>query len=658
MNESHMVTGPSNCVRPRNAQSSEVEGRHLVDAVNNTAVEFPHDKLIHEIFSENVARAPGATAVASSSTSLSYSELDRAANQLAHYLRKQGLAIGEYVPIVLQRGISMIIAQVAVLRCGAAYVPIDPAAPYERQQFIIRDCRARFPVTEDTLDSAGLTDLSDVKHLRVIDAPMPEWTPDTSFQLSPKSASHVMYTSGSTGVPKGVIVPHRGVSRLAVNNGYAEIRPTDCIAHCANPAFDASTFEIWAALLNGASIFIVPAKTVTDSDLLAETLAKHGVTILFLTTALFNQHAASSPKLFSQFRYVLFGGESADPGAVRQVLRIGAPTYLLNVYGPTEATAFATTYRISSIADDATYIPIGKPISNTKIHILDSKRQPVPIGVAGEIYVGGPGVACGYLNRPELTIERFVPDCFSPNSREHLYRTGDLGSWQADGNITFLGRNDYQIKIRGFRVEPGEVEAALQEHAAVKQALVILREDTPGEKRLVAYVITTECHSKVAESTHAPTETIRQLREFLSARLPAYLIPAAIVVIDEFPLTSNGKIDRSKLPAPGDRSQLEQEYVAARSETEKILTCIWSNVLGLDIVGIDDNFLELGGHSISGIKLALQVSDKFSIQMRSHAVFEYPTIREMAQLVGFTLMLVESACSTWPDTTTFEEGVI
>ena len=457
---------------------------------NATAAPYPRDKLIHELFEEQVQRTPDVIAAVYEGRSFTYAELNRRANQLAHYLNKQGVQIGEYIPILMPRCLQMLIAQLAVLKSGGVYVPVDPQLPVERQAFMIRDCGAHRVLAEQAVraeleqDSLQWIDCSEaVGRLEDLS------TDNLKLQVSAPPAAYVMYTSGSTGVPKGVVVPHRAVNRLVINNGYAQIEPTDCIAHCSNPTFDASTFEIWGALLNGASVLIVPQSVVLDAGRFAEVLSKQRVTVLWLTVGLLTQYTEALAGVFGQLRYLLTGGDVVEPATIRRVMSCSPPRHVLNGYGPTECTTFSATHLIEAADDDTRTIPIGRPISNTRIYILDSYLQPVPIGVAGEIYIGGAGVALGYLNRPELTAERFITDPFSTDPQARLYKSGDLGRWRVDGNIDFLGRNDQQVKLRGFRIELGEIEAHLLQHSNVKEAVVLAREDEPGEKRLMAYVV-------------------------------------------------------------------------------------------------------------------------------------------------------------------------
>jgi acyl-coenzyme A synthetase/AMP-(fatty) acid ligase len=348
-----------------------------------------------------------------------------------------------------------------------------------------------------------------------------------------------MYTSGSTGVAKGVEVPHRAISRLVINNGYLDFQPNDRVAFAANPAFDASTLEVWGALLNGGRVVVIDQETVLSPLRFVQALQASAVNVMWLTVGLFNQYAGELLGVLPSLRYLVVGGDVLDPRVIGRVLREGAPQHLLNGYGPTETTTFASVYRIEAVSAQGS-IPIGRPIANTQIYLLDRLMQPVPIGVAGEIYIGGAGVARGYLNRPQLTAQRFISDPFSGDPQARIYKTGDLGRWLADGNIEYLGRNDTQVKMRGFRIELGEIEAKLSALEGVREAVVLAREDAPGEKRLVAYVT---AQSGVELSADA-------LRGQLLAVLPEYMVPSAYVSLAALPLTGNGKVDRKALPAP------------------------------------------------------------------------------------------------------------
>lgn len=431
------------------------------------------------------------------------------------------------------------------------------------------------------------------------------------------SLAYVIYTSGSTGQPKGVAIPHRAVNRLVLNTNYIALDGSDVVAQTANCCFDAATFEVWGALLNGACLAIIDQEVLLSPTDLAEELRRRGITTLWLTTSLFNLVAQHAPGAFGGLRQVLFGGEAADARSVAAVLKHGAPSHLINGYGPTETTTFAACHEVRAVPENATSIPIGKPIANTTIYVLDVWRNLVPIGVVGEIHVGGPGLARGYVGAPELTAERFVPDPFSTQPGARLYRTGDRGRWLADGTLECLGRMDQQVKIRGFRVEPGEVEAALKQYHRVRDAVVVVRRVAGEDTRLVAYVVGKSL--ALREST---------LREYLKSKLPDHLVPAAFVFLDQLPLTPNGKVDRCALPKP--EVKVGQATVSPRNAAETKLTALWEKVLGVQPIGVTDNFFELGGSSLAAKRLFLEVQQVFGTRLPLSTLFQAPTVEQLA----------------------------
>ncbi len=432
------------------------------------------------------------------------------------------------------------------------------------------------------------------------------------------NGAYVIYTSGSTGQPKGVTVPHQGVNRLVINTNYINLQPKDVVAFASNFSFDAVTFEIWGTLLHGAKLVGVSKDVVLSPKDFAEFIQEQKISVSFLTTALFNQIANLVPSAFHSMEQLMFGGEAVDIRSVKEVLKNEPPQRLLHVYGPTESTTFTSWYLVQDVPKEATTIPIGRPIANTQIYILDSNLQPVPIGVPGELYIGGDGLARGYLNRPELTGEKFIHNPFSNSQSERLYKTGDLVRYLSDGNIEFLGRIDNQVKVRGFRIELGEIESVLNTHPQIQQAVVLATEDLPGNKRLVAYVVT----SDESLRTH-------QLREFLKFKLPEYMVPSAFVTLDTLPLTPNGKVDRKALPAPDGKISREQEYVAPRTPREEIIANIFASVLGLQAVGIHDNFFELGGHSLLATQLISRLREAFDLEIPLRTLFESPTVTQL-----------------------------
>jgi amino acid adenylation domain-containing protein len=599
----------------------EEEKRRVVRVFNETEREYPRNRVIHELFEHQVARTPDAVAVVYEGCTLTYLELNRKANQLAHYLLERGMQIGEYVPLLMPRSLQLLIAQIAVLKCGGAYVPLDPRMPDERLAFAIDNCGARRILAEGACRSSlaiGATEWVDcVAEERRLEAFSGD---DLSLGMDALCPAYVMYTSGSTGVPKGVIVPHRAVIRLVINSDYVRIQPSDCIPHASNPAFDASTFEIWAALLNGAKLLVVPDCAVLDGERFGKLLLEHRATVLWLTVGLLKQHQHALAEVFGTLRCLITGGDVVEPELARRVLQRAPPECLLNAYGPTECTTFSTTHRVVSGDEQATSIPIGRPIANTKVYILNGALQPLPIGVAGEIYIGGQGVALGYLGRLDLTNERFIRDSFATEQGARMYRTGDFGKWRSDGSIEYLGRNDDQVKIRGYRIELGEIEAQLARHPEVREGVVLARRDEPGERRLVAYVIPREAaHTPSAES----------LREHLKGALPEYMVPSAFVMLDSFPLTPNGKLDRRALPAPDWSAFAIRCYQPPEGEIEEILAGIWQDLLHVERVGRQDSFFELGGHSLLIVQMMERLS-RVGLSAEVRRVFESPTLADLA----------------------------
>ncbi|SFM26708.1 amino acid adenylation domain-containing protein [Rugamonas rubra] len=614
-----------------------------------SATPYPRDGLIHQQFERQAAATPDALALCRGAERLSYAELNRRANRLAHALLALGLAADDRVVLLLSRGSALVVAMLAVLKAGAAYVPLEPDAPAARLRHILADAAPRALLCAAAAASSVELSSYSAKFncpLLPLDehgaaagdqrggAARPETNPDAAaLGLHARQLAYVMYTSGSTGAPKGVMVEHRNVLRLALNGGYAPLAADDCVAHCANPAFDAATWEIWGALLNGARLLVLPAQTVLRPQALNAALLDGGATALFLTTGLFHEYADALEPAFARLRWLLTGGEVLDPQRAARVLgKAGRPRHLLNCYGPTETTTFATTCELGAETAQARAVPIGRPIGNTSVYLLDGEGQPVPIGVTGEICIGGDGVARGYLNQPALSAQRFVADPFSAVEGARMYRSGDLGRWRADGNLEFIGRNDEQLKLRGFRIEPGEIEAVLAAQPGVREALVLLREDSPGERRLVGYV-------SAADGAELDPAALRQA---LKAALPAYMLPSALVRLARLPLTANGKVDRRALPPPDLAAQSEQ--AAGRTDTtapavalsaeEAELAELWRALLRQPRLAGADNFFDLGGHSLLAVRLVARIEQHYGIEFPLDAVFEAPTLNQMAARVA------------------------
>jgi amino acid adenylation domain-containing protein len=594
---------------------------------------------------------------------LTYRELNNRSNKLAHHLQKLGIGPEVLVGICMERSVEMIVGLLGILKAGGAYVPLDPSYPQERLSFMLDDAQVSVLLTQEKL----ITQLPDAitstaqdgaiqnpkvvfldRDWHTIDQESPE---NPTSNVTSDNLAYIIYTSGSTGTPKGVAVPHKAVNRLVFNTNYIKLDPSDKVAQVSNTSFDAATFEIWGALLNGAQLVgISPDVTLSPHDF-ARQLRQEGISVLFLTTALFQQLARTVPQAFESLRYLLFGGEAVDPRWVKKVLAKGPPQRSLHVYGPTESTTFSSFYWVQEVLEEVTSIPIGRPITNTQIYLLDRQLQPVPIGVTGELYIGGEGLARGYLNRPELTAEKFIPNPFIKEKEEEigaensssarLYKTGDLARYRPDGNIEFLGRIDNQVKIRGFRIELGEIEALLNQHPAVRETVVIVQEDIPGDKELVAYI--------VPNQDQAPTSS--QLRQFLKEKLPGYMIPSAYAMLDSLPLTPNGKVDRRVLPAVDTLSlDTKEDYVAPRTTVEEELAGIWAKVLGKQQVGIGihDNFFELGGHSLLATQLTSRIRDAFQVELPVRILFEAPTVATLARHIEAICWAAKNRDTTSP----------
>jgi amino acid adenylation domain-containing protein len=586
---------------------------------NRTDVEYPRDATIHELFEAQAQRTPEAVALTCEEFSLTYRQLSQRANQVAHALREVGVGPEVIVGIYMERSLDMVIAIMGVLKSGGAYVPLDPAYPAERIAFMLEDTRAPVVLTQSKIAAKLARHRATVICL---DSDSPSIAAHSTVNpvstTTPDNLAYVIYTSGSTSTPNGVMIQHRGLCNLAV----AQIRsfgvePDSRVLQFASISFDASVSEIVMALCRGTTLYLPPPGVALVGEALLQTIAYHGITHVTLAPAVLGNLPEVAD--LAPIRTLIAAGEALTEEVAK---RWRAGRHLINAYGPTEATVCTTVHHCR--VGDSGSPPIGRPIANTRVYILDGHGEPAPIGVPGEIYIGGVGVARGYLNQPELTAERFLPDPFAVGAGARMYRTGDLGRWLPDGNIEYLGRNDFQVKIRGFRIELSEVENTLRQHPGVHEAVVTAREDTPGDKRLVAYVVL------AGESAG----TSGELRDYLKQKLPDYMVPAAWVVLSALPLTPNGKVDRKALPAPDTaRPAHSLGFVAPRSETEKKLAGWWAEVLGLDSISIHDNFFELGGHSLTATKLISRIRTGLRIDVPLRGLFERPTVARFSEYI-------------------------
>ncbi len=605
---------------------TQIERQQLLVHWNATQGTYPEDRCIQQLFEEQVECRSESVALSFEEQQLTYGELNRRANQLAHYLQQLGVGPEVLVGVCTERSIEMIVGLVGILKAGGAYVPLDPGYPQERLAFMFQDAQVEILLTQQhlrerfSLDATRLICLdSDWQRI----AEEPQENPESGAR--PDDLAYAIYTSGSTGKPKGITIPHRAISRLVFNTNYIQLTASARIAQASNASFDAATFEIWGALLHGAQLIGISREVMLSVHEFATQLHMRDISILFLTTALFNQIAQEAPQAFDQLETMLFGGEAVDPQWVRVILKQDTPCHLLHVYGPTESTTFTTWYEVQEVLEEATTVPIGRPITNTQIYLLDRELLPVPIGIPGEVYIGGAGLARDYLHRPDLTAERFLPHPFSEKPGARLYRTGDLARYRRDGALEFLGRTDQQVKLRGFRIELGEIEIILSRHAMLREAIVVIQEDGRNDKALIAYIVPAD---------HTALPSTADLRSYLKQKLPSYMIPSAFVMLDTLPLNPHGKIDVRALPKPQHRdADLNIRYVAPRTATEEVLATIWAETFQRERVGIHENFFELGGHSLMATRMLSRIYKRLQVELPMRSLFEAPTIAELAQTI-------------------------
>jgi myxalamid-type polyketide synthase MxaB len=627
-----IVTGPGR--RLSELSPLTAAEQRLLAEWNATAAPYPRDRCIHELFEAQAAKTPAAVAVVFEGQQLTYAELNRRANRLARRLRGLGVGPEVLVGLCVERSPAMVVGLLGILKAGGAYVPLDPAYPPERLAFMLDDSRAPVLVTQKHLAERFAGCVTKVVCLDADGGPMDTADGENLPCLTgPGNLAYVIYTSGSTGKPRGVLVPHRGVVNHNADcvQRYG-LRPGDRVLQFASLSFDTAAEEIFPAWMAGATVVLRQDPTALSLADFLRFVDEERVTLLDLPTSywhLWMAELARAPlPLPSALRWVIAGGDKVLPerfAAWQQY--VGGRVGFSNGYGPTEATIQAVTYEVAAGQEPACQggaVPIGRPIRNVRAHVLGAHLQLVPIGVAGELFLGGPCVARGYVNHPELTAAKFLADPFTGEPGARLYRTGDLVRWRPDGHLEFLGRIDHQVKIRGFRVELGEIEAALAEHPGVRDAVVLAREDVPGDKRLVAYVV-----------ARAPeTFALGDLRGFLKQRLPGYMVPSAFVALATLPLTPNGKLDRKALPAPEPaRNEADRPYVAPRTGTESLLADLWAEVLGVEQVGVTDNFFELGGDSILSLHL-LARAGQAGLRLTPRQMYQHQTIAELAAAAG------------------------
>jgi amino acid adenylation domain-containing protein len=595
---------------------------------NRTASDYPRQLCVHQILEQEAERRPDAVALKFRDRHMTYGELNQKANRVARYLRELGVGPEVFVGTLVERSFELVIGLLAVLKAGGAFVPFDADYPVERLAFMAADTATPVMLVQGRLaESARDQSWSTAAKVR-LDESCPEIDRQSAENLDNRSTAetlaYVMYTSGSTGTPKGVMVPHRAVVRLVKNTNYMELSERETFLQFSPISFDASTLEIWGPLLNGGCLAIMPPEEQSLAGLGAA-IRRYGVTSMWLTAGLFNVVVEQRIEDLRSLRQLLVGGDALSPAHVSKALDGLPGCRLINGYGPTEGTTFTCCHDIHREDTQGASIPIGRPIANTQVYLLDAENEPVAVGETGELCIAGDGLARGYWKQPELTAEKFVAHPFRGEAgtdvSARIYKSGDRARYRQDGTIEFLGRIDNQVKVRGHRIELGEIETALMQHASVQSAVVMARQDGPGEKRLVAYAVLREDGGDASD-----------LRRFLEEKLPAYLQPA-LVVLRSLPLSPNGKVDRSALPAPeAGPAQRESGRVSVSAETqmERTIARIWQRVLGLEQVGVEENFFDIGGDSLQLLDAHAELQRTVNADLSITDLFEHSTIRSLA----------------------------
>ncbi|NTX61539.1 non-ribosomal peptide synthase/polyketide synthase [Myxococcus sp. CA051A] len=594
------------------------ERQRVLEAWNQTAVEFPREACVHHLFEEQVLLRPDAVALEFGAQRLSYRELEARANQLAWALKARGVGVDVLVAVCLERSVELIVSLLAILKAGGAYVPLDSSYPARRLEQMLEDTTPRLLITTrallEQLPQEGRPELMLLEDERLADLP----TTSPRMPVSGRNLAYVDFTSGSTGRPKGVAVEHRGVLRLLYGAPYARLGPEETFLLIAPISFDASTLEVWGPLCLGGRLVVFPPRSPSELDLLTDVLHRHSVTLLHLTAGLFSQMVELGMDGLKGVRQLLTGGDVVSAPHVKRVLEeLKIP--VTACYGPTESTLFTSVHRMTRVEDVGASVPIGRPIGNTQVYVLDAGMEPVPVGVAGELFIGGDGLARGYLRQPDVTADRFIPNPFSAVPGERLYRTGDLARFRPDGVLEFLGRRDSQVKVRGYRIELAEVEASLLAHPAVKDGLVVVR-DGAGGKRLVAYYV-----------EHAQAPEAPRVRDWLKQKLPEFMVPSAFVKLAALPLTANGKVDRKALPSPEQEGSGVEAMQGPRTVMESLVARIWMPLLGVARVGVKDDFFALGGHSLLATRVVSRLRAALGRDVPVRLVFEAPTVEALAE---------------------------